>query len=87
MTYFKVPKRAKGQLLVGEDKRNPFVEISSLLDLGGGINSYAKTCHGGFIATIVDEVMGTAAWQQSGGMSQLSSAQLLEDMHTDYVLS
>lgn len=69
MTYFRLPKRGRGQLQPGEDKKNPFVEISTLLDLGGGINSYAKTCHGGFIATVFDEVMGTAAWQQSGGMS------------------
>lgn len=66
ITYFRVPKRRDG-LKPGEDKNNPFVELTTLLDLGGGVNSYAKTCHGGFMATVFDEVMGTAAWQQSGG--------------------
>lgn len=75
VTYFRLPKRVKGQVQPGEDKKNPFVEISTLLDLGGGINSYAKTCHGGFIATVFDEVMGTAAWQQSGGKAQLFACQ------------
>lgn len=66
ITYFRVPKR-NDDLKPGEDKNNPFVELTTLLDLGGGVNSYAKTCHGGFMATVFDEVMGTAAWQQSGG--------------------
>jgi hypothetical protein len=76
VTYFRLPKRATGQLQPGEDKKNPFVEISTLLDLGSGINGYAKTCHGGFIATVFDEVMGTAAWQQSGGRSQFLAYQM-----------
>ena len=67
ITYFRVPKRTDG-LRPGENKKNPFVELNTLLDLGGGVNSYAKTCHGGFLATVFDEVMGTAAWQQSGGI-------------------
>ncbi|KAL2072958.1 hypothetical protein VTL71DRAFT_10282 [Oculimacula yallundae] len=66
VTYFKLPKRSKGELKLGESKKSPFVEISTLLDLGAGVNSFARTCHGGFIATIFDEVMGTAAWQQAG---------------------
>lgn len=66
ITYFRVPKRKDG-LRPGEDKKNPFVETNALLDIGSGVNSYAKTCHGGFMTTIFDEIMGTAAWQQSGG--------------------
>lgn len=68
ITYFRIPKR-NGQLRPGENPKSPFVEIVTLLDLGCGINGYAKTAHGGFLATIFDEVMGTAAWQQSGGKS------------------
>jgi hypothetical protein len=72
VTYFRVPKR-KGELRTGEDRKNPFVEINSLVDIGSGVNSYAKTCHGGFMTTIFDEIMGTAAWQQSGGECEISS--------------
>ncbi|KAG0645798.1 Acyl-coenzyme A thioesterase [Hyphodiscus hymeniophilus] len=64
ITYFRVPPRK--ELRPGEDQKNPFVEMNTLLDVGGGVNGYAKTCHGGFITTIFDELMGTAAWQQSG---------------------
>jgi hypothetical protein len=70
VTYFRVPRKqteGSGSLQPPDDKGNPFVEISTLLDLGGGINGFAKTAHGGFLTTIFDEVMGTAAWQQSGG--------------------
>jgi hypothetical protein len=66
LTYFRLPKRTGG-LRPGEEKKNPFVEINALLDFGGGVNSFAKTAHGGFLTTVFDEVMGTAAWQQSGG--------------------
>jgi len=45
----------------GEDKKNPFLQICALLDLGSGINGYAKTAHGGFFGVVLDEVMGTAA--------------------------
>lgn len=66
ITYFRVPLR-KQKLRLGEDKKNPFVEISTLLDIGSGVNSYAETCHGGFTTTTFDEIMGKAVWQQSGG--------------------
>ncbi|TVY30652.1 hypothetical protein LHYA1_G001247 [Lachnellula hyalina] len=65
ITSFCLPKRTEG-LRPGEEKKNPFIEINTLLDLGSGINSFAQTCHGGIMATVLDEVMGTAAWQQSG---------------------
>lgn len=63
----------KGPLRPGEEKKNPFIEISAFLDLGSGLNGYAGTAHGGFLATVFDEVMGTAAWQQSGGACNLCS--------------
>lgn len=66
ITYFRMPAK-KQELRPGEDKKSPFVEINTLLDIGSGVNSYAKTCHGGFMTTVFDEIMGTAAWQQSGG--------------------
>jgi len=31
----------------------------ALLSLGGGMNGFPNTCHGGIITTILDEVMGT----------------------------
>lgn len=65
ITAFRVLKTK--ELRPGEDKKNPFIELSAFLDLGGGLNGYAGTAHGGFLATVFDEVMGTAAWQQSGG--------------------
>jgi hypothetical protein len=68
ITVFRVPRpTAKRELRPGENRKNPFVEITALLDLGNGLNGFAGTAHGGFLATVFDEVMGTAAWQQSGG--------------------
>ncbi|KFY45181.1 hypothetical protein V494_01106 [Pseudogymnoascus sp. VKM F-4513 (FW-928)] len=34
------------------------VEVTTLLALESGLNGYAHICHGGIIATILDEVMG-----------------------------
>lgn len=36
----------------------PIEEITTLLSLQSGLNGYARICHGGIIATILDEVMG-----------------------------
>lgn len=33
-------------------------EVTTLLSLGPGVNGYPHVCHGGMIATILDEVMG-----------------------------
>lgn len=33
-------------------------EVLTLLSLGSGLNGWPKVCHGGAVATIVDEVMG-----------------------------
>jgi acyl-coenzyme A thioesterase PaaI-like protein len=33
-------------------------ESKALLALGSGVSGFAKTCHGGIVATILDEVMG-----------------------------
>lgn len=33
-------------------------EVITLLSLGAGVNGYPHVCHGGMIATILDEVMG-----------------------------
>lgn len=51
---------------VGEDKKNPFLQVCALLDLGSGMNGYAKTAHGGVFGVVLDEVMGTAANMQAG---------------------
>lgn len=36
----------------------PIEEVTTLLSLEPGLNGYANTCHGGIIATILDEFMG-----------------------------
>lgn len=56
----------------GEDPKNPFLQICALMDLGSGINGYAKTAHGGFFGVVLDEVMGTAANLQAGISLSLS---------------
>ncbi|KAI9747156.1 MAG: hypothetical protein M1815_004557 [Lichina confinis] len=33
-------------------------EVRTLFALGDGVNGYPHSCHGGIVATIVDEVMG-----------------------------
>ncbi|CZR52686.1 uncharacterized protein PAC_02563 [Phialocephala subalpina] len=59
--YKPQPGGEKGMEERGEDKKNPFLEICALLDVGSGVNGYAKTAHGGFYGVVLDEVMGTAA--------------------------
>ncbi|KAI1503915.1 HotDog domain-containing protein [Biscogniauxia marginata] len=49
----------------GEDPRNPFLVFNALVDLGEDCNSYVATMHGGLYGVLMDEVMGTAANQQS----------------------
>lgn len=51
---------------VGEDKKNSFLQVCALLDMGGGMNGHAKTAHGGIFGVVLDEVMGTAANMQAG---------------------
>ncbi len=36
----------------------PIQEVRLLLDLGSGVNGYPHTAHGGFVATLLDEVVG-----------------------------
>ena len=36
----------------------PIHEVRTFLELGNGLNGYPNVCHGGFVATILDEVMG-----------------------------
>ena len=33
-------------------------EVRTLMDLGNGVNGYPDICHGGFVATMLDEVIG-----------------------------
>lgn len=58
---------------VGEDPKNPFLQVCALLDFGSGINGYAKTAHGGIFGVVLDEVMGTAANMQAGEFVSLPS--------------
>jgi thioesterase superfamily protein 4 len=36
----------------------PFREIVTVVDLGDGLNGYPQICHGGMLATLLDEVCG-----------------------------
>jgi thioesterase superfamily protein 4 len=36
----------------------PIREVRTFLELGSGLNGYPNVCHGGFVATMLDEVMG-----------------------------
>jgi thioesterase superfamily protein 4 len=36
----------------------PFREIVTIVDLGDGLNGYPQICHGGMLATLLDEVCG-----------------------------
>ena len=33
-------------------------EVRTLMDLGNGVNGHPDICHGGFVATMLDEVIG-----------------------------
>ncbi|KAF2191419.1 hypothetical protein K469DRAFT_720423 [Zopfia rhizophila CBS 207.26] len=33
-------------------------EVRTFMDLGDGLNGYPDICHGGFVATILDEILG-----------------------------
>jgi hypothetical protein len=48
----------------GKDKKNPFLQLCTLLNLESGINSYAgyaNTEHGAIFGVVLYEVVGTAA--------------------------
>lgn len=45
----------------GEDPENPFIEAVALLELGPGVNGFAKTLHGGMFGLLLDEIMGGVA--------------------------
>jgi len=40
------------------DLEVPIQEVRTFLNLGSGVNGYPNVCHGGFVATMLDEVMG-----------------------------
>ncbi|OCK83288.1 hypothetical protein K432DRAFT_322512 [Lepidopterella palustris CBS 459.81] len=41
-----------------EDLDPPIREVRTLMDLGNGVNGHPDLCHGGFVATMLDEVCG-----------------------------
>ncbi|KAH7357118.1 HotDog domain-containing protein [Rhexocercosporidium sp. MPI-PUGE-AT-0058] len=61
ITFFRFIKPTAPTSETSEDKKNPFLELCTLVDLNSGVNGYAKTAHGGFFGVVLDEVMGTAA--------------------------
>jgi hypothetical protein len=65
VTFLRYIKPTAPASETGEDKKNPFLQLCCLLDLGSGINGYAKTAHGGIFGVIFDEVMGTTANMQA----------------------
>jgi len=48
-----------------ECKEN-LIEIKVLMEVGSGVNGHTNIAHGGFVCTIIDEVMGIANVQQHG---------------------
>ncbi|KAH7407284.1 HotDog domain-containing protein [Cadophora sp. MPI-SDFR-AT-0126] len=61
ITFFRYIKPTAPASETSEEKKNPFLELCTLVDLDSGVNGYAKTAHGGFFGVVLDEVMGTAA--------------------------
>jgi hypothetical protein len=76
VTFFQYIKPTAPSSETGEDQHNPFLQLCSLLDLGSGINGYAKTAHGGIFGVVLDEVMGTAANMQAGESNSSTSLSL-----------
>ena len=66
VTFLKYVKPTKESIEAGETKEKPFLEMVALLELGGGVNGYVGTAHGGFNGVVLDEVLGTVANMQSG---------------------
>ncbi|KAF2107857.1 HotDog domain-containing protein, partial [Lophiotrema nucula] len=42
----------------GADEHPEVREVRTLLDLGSGMNGHPNVCHGGFVATMLDEILG-----------------------------
>ena len=41
------------------EKEGPeFREVKTIMDLGDGLNGHPRICHGGFVATMLDEICG-----------------------------
>jgi hypothetical protein len=71
ITFLRYIKPTTPSSETGEDPKNPFLEFVTLLDLGSGVNGFAKTAHGGFYGVVLDEVMGSAAQMQASELSSL----------------
>ncbi|KAF2500593.1 hypothetical protein BU16DRAFT_523373 [Lophium mytilinum] len=41
-----------------ENADPPIQAVRTIMDLGDGVNGHPDLCHGGFVATLMDEVMG-----------------------------
>ena len=61
------------------DKKKPILEIFALVDLGEGMNGYAKTLQGGLAGVLLDEVMSVSA-NQAAGESKLHWSLLPRDI-------
>jgi hypothetical protein len=45
--------------LLPDPSANPGIQaVRTIMDLGNGVNGHPDVCHGGFVATMLDEVMG-----------------------------
>jgi thioesterase superfamily protein 4 len=57
-----------GKLIDHSDPNSLFSEVRTYMKLEHGINGYPDVCHGGIVATLLDEVMGIAmgAFRQRG---------------------
>lgn len=46
------------QYRLSDDEESKIDECRVLMRLGSGVNGHPDTCHGGFVAAVLDEVMG-----------------------------
>lgn len=43
---------------VSEDEEPEYREVRTIMELGDGLNGHPRICHGGFVATMLDEIFG-----------------------------
>lgn len=52
------PKDLNDGWIEGKEGEPAYREVRTIMELGDGLNGHPKICHGGFVATMLDEVTG-----------------------------
>lgn len=60
-------------------------EARALFSLGDGINGYSHVCHGGIVATMMDEAMGSLVWKNKDLLSGPKHATLTVDLKITFL--